>query len=337
MSENSDRLSYAVSRERGMRMPPFLSIRVIVASRRNAVLRSQSVGMIVLTLVACLAGRVKADSLPIVMCAADAPYAGKTMRAAELLRSPKSGTRVNYCGVKVVGPVNASSDFSDLLLDMADFSGAELNQVRFDRTKLEGANFDHAKLFDVSFARADVTEADFSNLKATHVDFEAANLDHANFTNAKLEQVSFREANMRGSTLTRTQISYSLLQKANLQGADLTSSLITITDLQGANLEFAKLSGAVLDQVDLRECNFDGTYLGSVTFDPRAGGVPSPDALGGVDIDDQLIYRWSPVGLIALRKGMVDAGRVREARQVTYAIERRRTEIELAPEKRIPC
>ena len=127
-------------------------------------------------------------------------------------------------------------NLSDLDLRMADFRGAVLKKVDFQKSKLYGAKFQSAKLTKANLQEANLFFAKFQNAKLTKANLQEANLFFAKFQNAKLTEANLQEAN---------------LFSANLQNANLARA-----NLKGANLRDINLENA-----DLRECQFEWEQL----------------------------------------------------------------------------
>jgi uncharacterized protein YjbI with pentapeptide repeats len=121
---------------------------------------------------------------------------------------------------------------------------------------LEGANFIGANL-----ASADLWEA---------------NLAGANLRNANLESADLGKANLKNTDLGNANLKGTELISANLAGADLRNVNLAGADLWKANLKGSKLIAAIVDrQTFIWGCDFDkqtvftgkGLYLANI--EPR--------------------------------------------------------------------
>ncbi|MET3632972.1 pentapeptide repeat-containing protein [Burkholderia sp. 572] len=155
-------------------------------------------------------------------------------------------------------------DFSEQILDLADFYGSNvanavfrstaLNLATFDRAYGNAANFRGAHGFRLSAADANFSDADFSD----------ADLDDANFVNANLGNAVFRDAKVTG---------------ANFSNADLRNADFSGADISGVNFSGANLSNARFDNIEfevkprfskanLAGASFSGIELSSIRIKP---------------------------------------------------------------------
>jgi len=105
-------------------------------------------------------------------------------------------------------------DKSDQPQAGADFSGADLQGVRWPNADLWGANLKGANLKGANLREANLVGA---NLKGANL--KGANLKGANLMNANLKNANCKGANFSGANLERTERS-----GANFEGADLTDA-----------------------------------------------------------------------------------------------------------------
>ncbi|PLA39186.1 hypothetical protein CYK00_12065 [Neisseria sicca] len=97
-------------------------------------------------------------------------------------------------------------NLSDLDLRMADFRGAVLNKVDFQKSKLYGAKFQSAKLIKANLQEANLFFAEFQNAKLTEANLQEANLFFANLQNANLARANLKGANLRDINLENADL-----------------------------------------------------------------------------------------------------------------------------------
>ena len=133
------------------------------------------------------------------------------------------GIHLPYLAAK--GAFMERSDFSDAVLDGADFRFCGLKFARLVKVHAQKAYFKVAMLM----------QADLSNGFFEGAIFEDATLSRANLQNA----------NFAGARLTNAK-----LEGANLTGAILTGADLTNANLSGANLCRAHLEGAIFTRAN---------------------------------------------------------------------------------------
>ena len=97
-------------------------------------------------------------------------------------------------------------NLSDLDLRMADFRGAVLKKVDFQKSKLYGAKFQSAKLTKANLQEANLFFAKFQNAKLTEANLQEANLFSANLQNANLARANLKGANLRDINLENADL-----------------------------------------------------------------------------------------------------------------------------------
>ena len=97
-------------------------------------------------------------------------------------------------------------NLSDLDLRMADFRGAVLKKVDFQKSKLYGAKFQSAKLTKANLQEANLFFAKFQNAKLTKANLQEANLFSANLQNANLARANLKGANLRDINLENADL-----------------------------------------------------------------------------------------------------------------------------------
>ncbi|MBA3823304.1 MAG: pentapeptide repeat-containing protein [Ktedonobacterales bacterium] len=93
-----------------------------------------------------------------------------------------SCVRAEFSGSRLTGWIAQHATFRDTVfhdcqLDLAQFFGAQMHQVRFDDCPLAGVDFREADVSGVVFARCDLTNADFRGAKLAGADLRGCTID----------------------------------------------------------------------------------------------------------------------------------------------------------------
>ena len=146
-------------------------------------------------------------------------------------------------------------NLSDLNFNGADFRGAVLEKVNFQKSKLH-----NAQLQWVDLNLAHLQEADLMGAKLQHAELMEARLQNANLQNANL-------------------------QNANLQGADFENADLKYADFQAANLKNAILQGANLQRVNLQYADFNWSQLNDNKTQLAAAKITVSDFIENIYLD----------------------------------------------------
>lgn len=145
-------------------------------------------------------------------------------------------------------------------------------------------------------------------------------LSHANLAGANLESVNLSGSRLEGADLRRAN-----LIRANLSGADLTAA-----DLKRANLSVANLQRAWLVETKIEDAQLAFSELTGATYSPLGnpgGYVVGIRGLSSVSVPFTMYTGRSEIsGLIHLRQLLEQSGYRDDEREVTFAIERSKTE-----------
>ena len=136
-------------------------------------------------------------------------------------------------------------NLSDLNFNGADFRGAVLEKVNFQKSKLH-------------------------NAQLQWVDLNLAHLQEADLMGAKLQHAELMEAR---------------LQNANLQGADFENADLKYADFQAANLKNAILQGANLQRVNLQYADFNWSQLKDNKTQLAAAKITVSDFIENIYLD----------------------------------------------------
>lgn len=184
-------------------------------------------------------------------------------------------------------------DWSGRSFPGVDFTGAYLERMRLERTRMLGASFERAWLYNVQFGRSDLAQARFDGAKLENVWLRDADLQHATFHDSQfagegmVAAVMMENANLRGARFVRAYgfpiVNGANMQQAWLEQVGLTApQLLDGTNLTGATIietriEFATFRQARLDQArfsnvhirlgSLLGTSVDGAVFRNVTFD----------------------------------------------------------------------
>jgi hypothetical protein len=222
----------------------------------------------------------------------------------------------------------------------------------------------------ISGARAQLSHADLSNMNLAGADLWGADLEGAvlagaDLTGAKLgpsgqggqrgsaptprfflsppTMVTAKVVDASGRVVSESPVPPGppdlhgvLLMNAVADGADfslvnLSKAVLTGANLSGANLDRSNLSGAYLVRTELDGANLTDANLDGTTFEPK---FVSP--IIGIEFAsnlDRIRFDGNPDALIKIRKQFQDEGLRGLEREVTYAINRRQTDLDPAVER----
>jgi Pentapeptide repeats (8 copies) len=187
--------------------------------------------------------------------------------------------------------------------------------------------------------RATWRATDLQKVELEDVDLTDADLEGANLTGATLRKTRLRRANLRCAVLDLTKLTdarldFANLQKASLAQTNLSGASLFDADLRGASLWQTRLSGADLERADVRAAWLDQTNLdGARVYRAKLSGAvyrpanaPAPGYVARLEgLTEVQLDQPDYAGLAQLRTGFKTAGLNDSERQVTYAIERWRT------------
>lgn len=177
----------------------------------------------------------------------------------------------------------------------ADLTGADLSEVALDAAILTQANLGGANLSGAHLGKANLEGANLCGANLSQADLHGANLNGASLcldtdltgatmTGASLCNAGFSQA--RIDSTTQMDPKWELARQIVAEGAagrDLSGQDLSDTDLHGANLRGANLGGANLRCVDLSETDLSGANLRGATLnqadvsDANFKGTTLPD------------------------------------------------------------
>ncbi|MDO8093118.1 MAG: pentapeptide repeat-containing protein, partial [Candidatus Brocadiales bacterium] len=190
----------------------------------------------------------------------------------------------------------------------ANLCGAKLIFTTLERANLKFANLSGANLWAANLSGADLC---------------SANLSGASLWNADLSNTHLSDTDLSGANLWSANLSDANLTNANLSNAALWSANLSGAELMHANLSNANLMNVNLSDADLAEANVD-----SVMFVLKPGALPKILSIARARNLSKMRYLMSPHSLLELREAFKKAGLRRLEREITYAIEHTRRQME---------
>ena len=144
--------------------------------------------------------------------------------------------------------------------DYADFSDADLKQIDFSNSSLQGANLIGSNLKKTIFRAASLQGANLGKADLQSTNLVMANLQGTMLRMANLQGANLFKANLQGAFLGQAKLQSAIFLAAKLQGANLGKAKLQNADLR-ANLLGAYLWGANLQGADLNRANLQGANL----------------------------------------------------------------------------
>jgi uncharacterized protein YjbI with pentapeptide repeats len=172
------------------------------------------------------------------------------------------------------------ADLSVAKLTGAKLTGADLSGANLTVADLSGADLRQASLTEANLYRADLSRADLNE-----ADLSGAKLSGAKLSGAKLTETSLTEASLTEASLTRADLRQADLTGASLTEADLTEASLSRAYLNEADLSGAKLSGADLSRAYLNGADLSGAILSGADL---SGAILTGAILTGANLEDAL-------------------------------------------------
>lgn len=179
---------------------------------------------------------------------------------ADLASILEFNLKKDFCGI----------DLSGWSLRTGDFRGADLRQIKLNRSNLGRNSFLGADFGDSTLCEAHLFKTDLKNTK-----FEGANLQSANFRSADLKNSNLKRANLNSANFCFSNLDFSDLEETNAKntnflGARLNFTVLVNSNLERASFKEANLRNANLSSSSLIKTNFEKSKLGSVNFSSSA-------------------------------------------------------------------
>lgn len=103
-------------------------------------------------------------------------------------------------------------------------NAADLSEIDFSNSNIEGAVFDNVDLTSSSFADSQLTDVKFLGCDLTSVDFTRSNLVECAFNESVLNGTDFSYANVNYCNFTEADLAGAIVREADLSNSDLSSS-----------------------------------------------------------------------------------------------------------------
>jgi uncharacterized protein YjbI with pentapeptide repeats len=111
----------------------------------------------------------------------------------------KDGARADLRGMNLEAPVGG---YGEVLVGRVVLAGVDLRQADLRETKLRNIDFTGADLQDVRFDRSNLRWGVLANADLRRANFTGANLQSADLKGADLDQVNFTATDLTGTDLT---------------------------------------------------------------------------------------------------------------------------------------
>jgi uncharacterized protein YjbI with pentapeptide repeats len=111
----------------------------------------------------------------------------------------RDGARANLRGMNLEG---AEGGHGEVLVGRVVLAGVDLRQADLRETKLRSIDWTGANLEDVRFDRSNLRWGVLANADLGHANFTGANLQSADLKGADLDQVNFTATDLTGADLT---------------------------------------------------------------------------------------------------------------------------------------
>jgi hypothetical protein len=156
-------------------------------------------------------------------------------------------------------------------------------------------------------------------IKMRWLDWYGVNFFDAKFGSPPDGRADLTDANLASAVFHSGDATGIILENAVVRGATFIG-----TNLTGASFWGADMRGTILLRTTLTDANFDNANLDGVRYEPKLRSLPDIGRLVAAQNLQGLSYAKSPQALSELREALYRAGLNRQARQVTFAIERSR-------------
>ncbi len=159
---------------------------------------------------------------------------GKDLSRARIDRSRNDGT--NYANANL-----SDAWFEESSLRDADFSGADLTDIRFDRiTSFQNAKFDNATIRDAYISGGSISYEQLASTKSFRdrdlhgIELYGANLAHGNFNDHHLTNATLVESDLSNASFRNTNLTGSAVIRSRLADADFEGAVIDQSYLEGS-------------------------------------------------------------------------------------------------------
>ncbi|MBN2530848.1 MAG: pentapeptide repeat-containing protein [Deltaproteobacteria bacterium] len=126
------------------------------------------------------------------------------------------------------------SDFVECDLSNADLTNASIQDVRFNKCKMQGLHFDRCNAFGFSAA--------FDGCQLSYSIFQKMKLQGVSMTRCQLHSVDFSSADLKKAMIQHCDLQDATFDQTNLENADLRYSQNYIINPDGNRLKGARFS-----------------------------------------------------------------------------------------------
>jgi uncharacterized protein YjbI with pentapeptide repeats/DNA polymerase III epsilon subunit-like protein len=154
-------------------------------------------------------------------------------------------------------------NFNRLNLPSADFSNRILDNAQFCQIFADGANFSYSSLDESHFIQANLSDTIFKNASAVKADFNRAGLRNADFTGANLEGADFRFSDLSNADFTGANLEGALFSWANLLGTNFTDANLALAEFHNSFFQGTTFFNAIVECCNLPKGlhNYDFTDI----------------------------------------------------------------------------
>jgi len=261
-----------------------------------------------------LGGADLSDAKLVAADLSDAKLGGANLNRAKLISADLS--HADLRGADLTGAELLNADLTGADLSNADLSNADLDGADLSRTRLSDAVLIHADLSDTKLIGAELNSADLTGARLFKADLTGADLLRADLDGAYLSSADLNGADVSGAQLNGAQ----------LNGADLRGAQLSSAHLEGANVLQANLTGAQLFDAELKDADFFHVDLQGAYFEPKSN--PEIRGIAAAGHLERMTYKENPDALVQLRKQFQENGFRTQERKITYALSRRKAELD---------
>lgn len=173
-------------------------------------------------------------------------------------------------GKSISWAILAGVDLSELDLSGADFTGCRLFDTNFTGAVLDNARFDQAM-----GKGADFTGASMKNATMERSMFPEAVFAKADMTGAQAKQAAFKGADFTKATLSGADLDMAILEKTDFTSADLTGARVSMSIVSGkadnADLREATLTKVLFKETSMNKADFRKANVNSTLFNGVKG------------------------------------------------------------------
>lgn len=197
----------------------------------------------------------------------------KPLTREQVQRYHDQGKSISWAilaGVDLSGLDLTGADLTGCRLFDTNFSGAKLDNAKFEQAMGKGADFTGASLKGASmqksmFPKAVFVEADMTGVQAKQAAFKEANFSKADLSNADLDMTILEKTDFSEATLTGARVNMSVVS-GKADGADLREAnshkvLFKETSMDKADFRNARVNSTLFNGVAGEKVNFAGANL----------------------------------------------------------------------------